>query len=323
MNKKELLQGYSNQKKELLTFFKNHKKKGLYGPMHYIFDSEGKNIRPFFLILIYKFYGGRKYSINSIALAVQALHNFTLIHDDIMDGSIKRRGRLTIHQKWDTNTGILSGDALMVYSYKLLLSAKFDKEKLFKLFSNTTIDICEGQQLDIDFQKKVKVTITDYLDMISLKTGALFGLCFQIGPLLTNCNINEQKKMYKIGVLLGQLFQIQDDYLDLYGGKKVGKQKGLDIIENKKTYLVVVFYEIANKRDVQDFDNSFYSKGDIKKRLIIIQNLFKKYKIKDQVLFKINDLISEINCIIGQVFFSENKKKQLKNYIKLLSHRDY
>ena len=101
--------------------------------------------------------------------------------------------------------------------------------------------------------------------MISLKTGALFGLCFQIGPLLTNCNINEQKKMYKIGVLLGQLFQIQDDYLDLYGGKKVGKQKGLDIIENKKTYLVVVFYEIANKRDVQDFDNSFYSKGDIKK----------------------------------------------------------
>jgi len=322
MNKKDILKGFSKQKKELLTFFQNQKKKGLYGPMHYIFDSEGKNIRPFFLILIYKLYGGRKYSINSIALAIQALHNFTLIHDDIMDGAIKRRGKLTIHKKWDTNTGILSGDALMIYSYKLLLSSKFDHKKLFKLFSNTTIDICEGQQLDIDLQKKVKVSLTDYLDMIALKTGALFGLCFQIGPLLTNFNINEQNKMRKIGVLLGQLFQIQDDYLDLYGGKKVGKQIGLDVMDNKKTYLVVIFYKIAKKQDIQEFNKSFYSKGDFKKRLIIIQYLFEKYKIKDQILLKINDLINEINCIIDQVSFSANKKKQLKNYIKLLSNRD-
>jgi len=321
MNKKEILKNYSKEKKELLTFFKNHKIKGLYRPIHYIFDSEGKNIRPFFLIWIYKLYGGRKSNINFIALAIQALHNFTLIHDDIMDGSLKRRGKLTVHEKWGINTGILSGDALMIYSYKLLLS-KFENKKIINLFSNTATDICEGQQLDMDLQKKNKASLKDYLEMINLKTGALFAFSFQIGPILAGLNVKEQKKMRDIGVLLGQIFQIQDDYLDLYGGKKLGKQKGLDVMENKKTYLFFVFYMLANNNDIKEFENSFYSEESLRKRLIKIKNLFKKYKIKDQVSFKINELMIRINLIIDKVHFSLEKKKQLKNYIKLLSNRD-
>ena len=226
MNRKEILISYQNQKRELLSFFKKKDIKGLYKPMSYIFSSDGKSLRPFFLIFIYKLYGGRKKNINTIALAVQALHNFTLIHDDIMDGSKERRGNVTIHQKWDLNTGILSGDALMIYSYNLLFSANLDQEKkLVRLFSKTAISICEGQELDLFLQKKRKVTIEDYIKMINLKTGALFSFSFQTGCLLAGSSVFEQKKMCKIGILLGQLFQIQDDFLDLYGGKRWVSQR--------------------------------------------------------------------------------------------------
>ena len=324
MNKENILKLYSEKKKELLNSFKTNTVKGLYEPMHYIFNSGGKNIRPFFLILIYKYYGGKRTGINYIALATQTLHNFTLIHDDIMDGSVKRRGKLTVHKKWDINTAILSGDALMIYSYNLLCSAKFGQEKFFfKLFSKTAIDVCEGQQIDMDFQKKKKVHVDDYINMINLKTGALFAFSFKIGPILMGFSQKEQKKMYDLGLLLGQLFQIQDDYLDLYGGEKVGKQKGLDILDAKKTYLVVIFYKLASNSDVKIFETSFYSKNNLSKKLSAVENIFEKYNIKEKVRNKIVSLRNQIDLIIDKAIFSEQKKKQLKNYIKLLSNRDY
>jgi len=324
MNKKNTLKLYSEKKKKLLNLFKSNNIKGLYGPMHYIFNSGGKNIRPFFLILIYKYYGGKGTSINYIALAIQTLHNFTLIHDDIMDGSVKRRGKLTVHKKWDINTAILSGDALMIYSYNLLCSAKFAQEKkFFKLFSKTAIDVCEGQQIDMDFQKTKKVHVDDYINMINLKTGALFAFSFKIGPMLMGFSQKEQNKMCDLGLLLGQLFQIQDDYLDLYGGEKVGKQKGLDVLDAKKTYLVVIFYKLASNSDIKIFETSFYSKNNLSKKLSAVENIFEKYNIKEKVRDKIASLRSQIDLIINKAIFSEQKKKQLKNYIKLLSNRDY
>tara|TARA_B100000902_G_scaffold147958_1_gene144808 strand:+ start:63 stop:1037 length:975 start_codon:yes stop_codon:yes gene_type:complete len=323
MNKKNTLKLYSEKKKQLLNLFKSNNIKGLYEPMHYIFNSGGKNIRPFFLILIYKYYGGKGASINYIALAIQTLHNFTLIHDDIMDESVKRRGQLTVHKKWDINTAILSGDALMIYSYNLLCSARFGQEKkIFQLFSKTAINICEGQQIDMDFQKKQKVHVEDYINMINLKTGALFSFAFKIGPMLMGFSQKEQKKMCDLGVLLGQLFQIQDDYLDLYGGRKVGKQKGLDVFDAKKTYLVVIFYEIASNLDIKIFETIFYSKNNFSKKLSVVENLFEKYDIKERVRIKIRELRKKIDLIINKAIFSESRKKQLKNYIKLLSNRD-
>ena len=321
MNEKEL-NIYSKKKKEFLSFLNKKPLKGLYDPINYIFNSEGKNIRPFFIILIYKFYSGRSSSINSVALAVQALHNFTLIHDDIMDDSQLRRGGLTVHRKWDINTAILSGDALMIYSYQILSSVKFKKkEKLFNFFTKTAIQVCEGQQLDIDFQKKEKVEIKDYLNMINLKTGALFAFSFSVGPLLLDRD-KDEKKMYDLGILLGQLFQIQDDYLDLFGSKKVGKQKGLDLLNNKKTYLILSFYRLASQKHLQDFKKLLYSKNKQEENILKIIDLFEFYNIKEIVNSKVNSLVDKINSIIDNLTFSDSKKKQLKTYIKLLSERD-
>jgi len=322
MNEKEL-NIYLHKKKELLSFFEKKSFQGLYKPLNYIFSKEGKNIRPFFLILIYKFYGGRNASINSVALAVQALHNFTLIHDDIMDDSPKRRGKLTIHKKWDVNTAILSGDALMIYSYQILSSVKFrNDKKLLSFFTKTAIQICEGQQLDMDFQKKENIKIEDYLNMINLKTGALFAFSFSVGTLLLGSDHREQKKMYDLGILLGQLFQLQDDFLDLYGGKEVGKQKGLDLLNNKKTYLVLSFYRVANTKDLQKFKKLFYSKKQQQENILKIIDLFNIYNVKEIVVSKVNTIINSINTIINKSAISDKRKKQLKSYIKLLSKRN-
>ena len=321
MNEKEL-NIYSQKKKEFLSFLKKKPFKGLYNPINYIFSNEGKNIRPFFIILIYQYYGGRNSSINSVALAVQALHNFTLIHDDIMDDSKLRRGELTVHRKWDINTAILSGDALMIYSYQILMSVKFKNDKkLLDFFTETVIQICEGQQLDMDFQKKEKVEINDYLNMINLKTGALFAFSFSVGPLLLDRD-KEEKKMYDLGILLGQLFQIQDDYLDLFGSKKVGKQIGLDILNKKKTYLILSFYRLASPKHLQDFKKLLYSKNKQEENILKIIDLFNVYNIKEIVTSKLKKIVDNINSIIDNLAFSDSRKKQLKNYIKLLSERD-
>ena len=257
-----------------------------------------------------------------MALAVQALHNFTLIHDDIMDDSKLRRGELTVHRKWDINTAILSGDALMIYSYQILMSVKFKNDKkLLDFFTETVIQICEGQQLDMDFQKKEKVEINDYLNMINLKTGALFAFSFSVGPLLLDRD-KEQKKMYDLGILLGQLFQIQDDYLDLFGSKKVGKQIGLDILNKKKTYLILSFYSLASPKHLQDFKKLLYSKNKQEENILKIIDLFNVYNIKEIVTSKLKKLVDNINSIIDNLAFSDSRKKQLKNYIKLLSERD-
>ena len=210
----------------------------LYEPISYMFQLGGKSLRPFFLLFSYKIFGGKSKKINQVAIALESLHNFSLIHDDVMDNADKRRGQLSVPKKWNKNSAILSGDVLMLKSFEVLTSINdFHQPVILKEFINTAIKICEGQQMDLDFEKKDIILKNEYFKMIEMKTAALFVFCFKVGCLLAGGNRLDIQKMKKIGLKVGMLFQMQDDYLDFFGTKKVGKKIGQDVMENKKTFL--------------------------------------------------------------------------------------
>jgi geranylgeranyl diphosphate synthase type II len=193
-------------------------------------------------------FGGEISNALDASLAIELFHNFSLIHDDIMDKAPLRRGKQTVHEKWDINTGILSGDAMLIMAYKLLESynSKYFKQ-LTTLFSNTALEVCEGQQYDINFETRVDVSVQDYVKMVKYKTAVLVGTAMQMGAILAEANNEDQKRCYDFGINLGIAFQLKDDYLDAFGNpENFGKQLGGDIIENKKTYLFLKAMELGS-----------------------------------------------------------------------------
>ncbi|KQC34498.1 polyprenyl synthetase [Nonlabens sp. YIK11] len=212
---------------------------GLYDPVHYILQLGGKRLRPLMTLMSAQMYGAPVTSAMDAAVAVEVFHNFTLLHDDIMDAADLRRGQATVHKKWDVNTGILSGDAMMIMAYQQFLS--YEPKTFYdlnKLFSKTALEVCEGQQYDVDFETRDDVTVDEYLLMIKLKTSVLVGCALQMGAIIAQKNIAEQEKIYNYGIELGMAFQLMDDYLDAFGDPETfGKEVGGDIRENKKTYL--------------------------------------------------------------------------------------
>ncbi|GLB47893.1 polyprenyl synthetase family protein [Neptunitalea lumnitzerae] len=213
--------------------------KNLYEPMHYILGIGGKRLRPLLTLMTADIFGNRYEDALDAALAVEVFHNFSLVHDDIMDDAPLRRGRQTVHEKWDLNTGILSGDAMLIIAYQLFEyyePAKF--QKLAKLFSKTAIEVCEGQQYDVDFETRDTVSLDEYLKMITYKTAVLVAAAMKMGAIVADASCDEADAIYDFGLNLGIAFQLQDDYLDAFGDPATfGKQVGGDIIENKKTYL--------------------------------------------------------------------------------------
>lgn len=225
-----------------------HKKpSGLYDPVNYILELGGKRLRPLLTLMSTQMYGGKLEKAMDAAVAIEVFHNFTLLHDDIMDAAVLRRGKATVHEKWDVNTGILSGDAMMIMAYQCFLS--YEPETFYalnKLFSKTALEVCEGQQYDVDFETRMDVTIEEYLLMIKLKTSVLVGCALQMGAIIAGKNVIEQQKIYDYGIQLGMAFQLMDDYLDAFGDPETfGKEVGGDIRENKKTYLYLK--SIANE----------------------------------------------------------------------------
>jgi geranylgeranyl diphosphate synthase type II len=212
---------------------------GLYDPIRYILKLGGKRMRPVLSLMAAEACGGKLQEALHAATAVELFHNFSLIHDDIMDAADLRRGQATVHKKWDSNTGILSGDALLVISYQQLNHYNKDLfQSLTQLFSQTALEVCVGQQMDIDFEQKTEVGMDDYLEMIRLKTAVLLGCSLQMGSLVGGGNVQTAQHLYDFGVHLGMAFQLQDDYLDAFGDPKTfGKKVGGDIVENKKTIL--------------------------------------------------------------------------------------
>ncbi|MEZ4796785.1 MAG: polyprenyl synthetase family protein [Flavobacteriaceae bacterium] len=225
----------------------------LYQPIQYILQLGGKRLRPVLTLMTTEVFNENFEKALDAALAIEVFHNFSLIHDDIMDDAPLRRGKQTVHEKWDVNTGILSGDAMLILAYQLFENYEGQTFKdLAKLFSKTALEVCEGQQYDIDFENRNDVTIPEYLKMIEYKTAVLVGAAMKMGAIIANASIEDQNKIYNFGKNLGIAFQLQDDYLDAYGNPETfGKQVGGDIIENKKTYLFLKALELsgANQKE--------------------------------------------------------------------------
>ena len=220
----------------------------LYDPLRYFLKLEGKKIRPVLTLLSAELFGGTIEKAKHAALAIELFHNFTLIHDDIMDKAPLRRGKSTVHNKWNSNIAILSGDVLLVKAYEqLALSSPKVLPELMKLFNKTAIEVCEGQQMDMDYEKHESLSKEEYIQMIKLKTSVLLGCALEMGAIICEESNHNRSRIYEFGVNLGIAFQIQDDLLDLYGDtEKVGKQKGGDIIANKNTLLSIIAEKNAN-----------------------------------------------------------------------------
>lgn len=220
----------------------------LYDPLRYFMTLGGKRMRPMLAIMGAELFGAPGKKAIHVALAVEIFHNFTLIHDDIMDEAPLRRKQQTVHSKWDNNVAILSGDVLLIKAYQEI--CKQDASilpALMNSFNTTAIEVCEGQQMDMDFETKENVRIEDYIEMIRLKTSVLLGCALEMGAIVAETSIENRKLIYEFGQQIGVAFQIQDDILDLYAdAAKFGKQIGGDIISNKKTYLLLKAYETAD-----------------------------------------------------------------------------
>lgn len=232
---------------------------GLYDPMCYILSLGGKRLRPVLTLIAASAFGAPKEKALDAALAVEVFHNFTLVHDDIMDEAPLRRGKRTVHHKWDVNTGILSGDAMLIHAYQLLEGYPEEVFKpLIQLFSQTAKEVCEGQQYDMDFETREDVSISEYITMITYKTAVLVAAAMKMGAIIAGTSQENQENIYAFGKNLGIAFQLQDDYLDAFGDPKTfGKQVGGDIIENKKTYLYLKAKELGSESRALDLDQLF------------------------------------------------------------------
>ncbi|AOZ98860.1 MULTISPECIES: polyprenyl synthetase family protein [Flavobacterium] len=236
--------------------------KNLYEPIHYILGLGGKRIRPVLTIMSAEIFDVSYKKALPAALAVEVFHNFSLVHDDIMDDAPLRRGNTTVHEKWDTNTAILSGDAMLILAYQYF---EYYEPKIFrklaKLFSKTALQVCEGQQLDVDFETRQDVTIPEYMKMIEYKTAVLVAAAIKMGAIIAEASTENSDLIYDFGLHLGLAFQLQDDYLDAFGDPETfGKQVGGDIIENKKTYLYLKTMEFADEADKQKLSDLFSNK---------------------------------------------------------------
>lgn len=253
--------------------------KNLYEPITYILNLGGKRIRPILTLMGADIFGATVEEALPAALAIEVFHNFSLVHDDIMDEAPLRRGKQTVHKKWDVNTGILSGDAMLIQSYQYFeVYSPNLFYKLTKLFSLTALQVCEGQQLDVDFETKEIVFEEEYLHMITYKTAVLVGTAFQMGAIIADKTEEEQTAIYDFGKLLGVAFQIQDDYLDAFGNPETfGKQVGGDIIENKKTFLYLKALENGSRAEKNNLEHLFsenYNGTDAEK-IIEAKQIFK------------------------------------------------
>jgi len=233
--------------------------KNLYEPIQYILGLGGKRIRPVLTLMSAEVFDVSYEKALPAALAVEVFHNFSLVHDDIMDDAPLRRGNVTVHEKWNINTGILSGDAMLILAYQYFEA--YDAvifRDLAKLFSKTALEVCEGQQWDVDFETRIDVTVPEYLKMIEYKTAVLVAAAMKMGAIIAETSAENANLIYDFGLNLGIAFQLQDDYLDAFGNPATfGKQVGGDIIENKKTYLYLKGMEFANGVDKQELADLF------------------------------------------------------------------
>ncbi len=264
----------------------------LYEPIRYIMSLGGKRIRPLLTLLAYSLYKDNPRMILKYAAAIEAFHNFTLMHDDIMDKAPLRRGQKTVHEKWNTNTAILAGDVMLVKVYDIFLDLPPRKlQKVIALFNECAAGVCEGQQWDMEFESRRTVTQVEYINMIRLKTAVLLGFSLELGSVLADGPPSDQKRLRKAGINLGIGFQLKDDLLDVYGDKKkFGKQVGGDIIANKKTFLLIKAVSKAKGNDARELKQWLRArKFDSQKKVKAITSLYDKLGIQSLTEKKANE----------------------------------
>ncbi|GAA4895129.1 polyprenyl synthetase family protein [Flaviramulus aquimarinus] len=298
--------------------------RGLYEPIDYILSLGGKRLRPVLTLMAADIFNGHYQSALNAALSIEVFHNFSLVHDDIMDDAPLRRGQTTVHEKWDINTGILSGDAMLIMAYQLFEyydAATF--QALAKLFSKTALEVCEGQQYDVDFETRNDVTIPEYLKMIEYKTAVLVGAAMKMGAIVANASDKDQHSIYEFGKNLGIAFQLQDDYLDAFGDPKTfGKQVGGDIIENKKTYLYLKALEFSNETDKVELSELFASNPeDVVTKIEVAKQFFVSSGSAQATKEAIENYTNKAFRVLESLHISEDKKDILKTFGNNLMNR--
>ncbi len=297
----------------------------LYEPLQYFLQLGGKRLRPILTLMTTEIFDTDYKKALSAALAVEVFHNFSLIHDDIMDDAPLRRGKETVHEKWDINTGILSGDAMLIMAYQLFENYEANTfQSLAKLFSKTALQVCEGQQYDIDFETRDDVTIPEYLKMIEYKTAVLVAAAMQMGAIVANTSNENQNDIYEFGRNLGIAFQLQDDYLDAFGNPETfGKQAGGDIIENKKTYLFLKALEFSSEEEKQTlldlFSNSSSDKND---KIESVKQIFINSGSAEATKRAIENYTNKAFTVLETLNISEDKKIVLKQFGEQLIDRN-
>lgn len=297
--------------------------KNLYEPINYILEIGGKRIRPVLSLMAASLFDTDPKEALSCALAVEFFHNFSLIHDDIMDAADLRRGKDTVHKKWDLNTGILSGDALLIKAYEQLEMYEPDTYKaLMSLFNKTAIQVCEGQQWDVDFESKEEVNKSQYIQMIAYKTAVLLGASLQMGAIVAKASKEDGERIYQFGMNLGIAFQLQDDYLDAFGDPdSFGKRVGGDIVNNKKTILFIEAMSLANEADKKALLNWYSSTQDSIDKIESVCALFEQTGATQSTQLEIKEYTQKAFAALEAISQPERNKKPLKDLALALMHR--
>ena len=297
----------------------------IYDPIKYFLKLPSKRIRPLLTLISSSLYSDDIKNALPASLANEVFHNFTLVHDDIMDSSKIRRGNDTVHIKWNINQAILSGDAMQILAYKCL--EKYDskiQKKLIQIFNDTALKICEGQQLDIEFEKEEDIQFSDYIQMIKYKTAVLLGSSLKMGGIINNISDSDLGLLYDIGLNLGLAFQIQDDYLDLFGNEKlIGKKIGGDLINRKKTVMYHVYKELSSSEDSQFLDQ-IYNNSEIEDDIKIekITTLFKDSQVDIKTKILSQEYSNKAISLIEKLNIKNDKKTDLLVICKKLLSRD-
>ncbi len=296
----------------------------LYQPISYILGLGGKRLRPVLTLMTAEVFGSEFPKAMDAALAIEVFHNFSLVHDDIMDDAPLRRGQQTVHEKWDVNTGILSGDAMLIIAYQLFENYPNETfRELAQLFSKTALEVCEGQQYDIDFELRDDVTIPEYLKMIEYKTAVLVGAAMKMGGIIAQASTSDQDHIYEFGKNLGIAFQLQDDYLDAFGDPETfGKQIGGDIIENKKTILYLLALKLGSSEQRRELlDLYSIQPQDPKDKVNAIKDIFSSTGSAKQTKVEIQNYTQKAFEVLDLLKISATKKTVLRKFGEGLMQR--
>lgn len=299
--------------------------KGLYDPVSYVLSLGGKRIRPVLMLMAYNLYREDVKSILQPATGIEVYHNYTLLHDDLMDRADMRRGKATVHKVWNDNVAILSGDAMLVLAYQFMAQCASERLKdVMDLFSLTALEICEGQQLDMEFEQRKDVKEGEYIEMIRLKTSVLLAASLKIGAILGGASKEDADALYDFGVNLGLAFQLKDDLLDVYGDPlRFGKNIGGDILCNKKTYLVIKAFEHANTEQEALLSDWFTRETfDPQEKIAAVTRLYNEIGVKALCENRIVEYSKRASESLNRVNVPAENKQELETMMNELMHRE-